>query len=63
MTKQDVIDLLRIHATINPKDKEVIEAVIDFIALKFRQDTEEKKFEKNYGTDSQRREALPDGDA
>jgi hypothetical protein len=42
MTKQDVIDLLRIHATINPKDKEVIEAVIEFIDLKFNEGKDAK---------------------
>jgi len=47
VTKQDVIDLLRIHATINPKDKEVIEAVIEFIDLKFEQGTVGKKDLKN----------------
>lgn len=61
MTKQDVIELLKIHAAINPKDKEVINGVIDFLSLKFRQDTDRWKFEKNYGPDSQRSEAVSDG--
>lgn len=61
MTKQDVIELLKIHAAINPKDKEIIDGVIDFLSLKFKQDTFEKKFERNYGPDSQRREAVSDG--
>jgi len=49
MTKQDVIELLRMHAAVNPDEKEVIDGIIEFLLLKFRQDTYDWKFEKNHG--------------
>lgn len=62
MRKQDVIELLQTYALAKPKEKEIIYGVIDFLSLKFRQDTLEQKFERNYGPDSERRKALSDGD-
>lgn len=48
MTKQDVIDALRLYA-VNPEDREVMDGAIEYLLLKFRQDAYERKYERNYG--------------
>lgn len=60
MSKQDVIDLVRSYAASHPADKEILDGVVDFLLLKFRQDTHDRKFERNHGDDGRVRERASD---
>lgn len=60
MSKQDVIDLVRGYAASHPADKEILDGVVDFLLLKFRQDTYDRKFERNHGSDGRLREGTSD---
>lgn len=64
MTKQDVIDLLRLHSiALDPKKREVVDGAIEFLLLKFREDHYNWKYERNHGPGSETRgrDPLSDG--